>query len=180
MLVSFTAYIIEFGVFQKKYGLEGSESPNDTAKILSMTLDTTSALIAKPTASTVLVNGKNVAFDAYNINSNNYFKLRDLAFILSGTEKQFEIGWDGANNAIVLTRGKPYTKVGGEMTGKGIGNKTPAPTNSKIYLDGKEVSFTAYSIEGNNYFKLRDIGQSFNFVVDWDDAMNSIIIDTSE
>ena len=50
-----------------------------------------SILTAKPTASTVLVNGENVAFDAYNINDNNYFKLRDLAYILSGTEKQFEV-----------------------------------------------------------------------------------------
>jgi hypothetical protein len=40
---------------------------------------------ASPTSSTVLVNGKNVAFDAYNINGNNYFKLRDLAYTLNGT-----------------------------------------------------------------------------------------------
>ncbi|NMA51922.1 MAG: hypothetical protein GX949_02795, partial [Peptococcaceae bacterium] len=31
---------------------------------------------AKPTASSVLVNGKQTAFDAYNIGGNNYFKLR--------------------------------------------------------------------------------------------------------
>jgi len=100
-------------------------------------------LVAKPTASTVLVNGENVAFDAYNIEGNNYFKLRDLAFILNGTEKQFEVGWDAANNAITLTSGKAYTTVGGEMTGKGTGDKRPTPTVSKIYLDGKEVLFTA-------------------------------------
>jgi len=113
--------------------------------------------VATPTASTVLVNGKNTTFDAYNIDGNNYFKLRDLAYVLNGTEKQFEVGWDSLNNAISLTRGQPYTAVGGEMTGKGAGNKTPAPTNSKIFLDGKQAQFTAYNIEGNNYFKLRDI-----------------------
>ena len=66
------------------------------------------ALVAKPTASTVLVNGKNVAFDAYNIEGSNYFKLRDLAFTLSGTEKQFDVGWDGANNMIVIDTIKEY------------------------------------------------------------------------
>ena len=139
-----------------------------------------SALEATPTASTVLVNGENVAFDAYKINDNNYFKLRDLAYILNGTAKQFNVGWDGANNAISLTSGQPYTAVGGEMTGKGSGAKTPELTNSKILKDGAEVSFTAYNIEGNNYFKLRDIGAAFNFGVDWDGARNTIAIDTSK
>jgi len=138
------------------------------------------ALVAKPTASTVLVNGENVAFDAYNIDGSNYFKLRDIALTLSGTEKQFDVGWDGASNAISLTSSKPYTAVGGEMTGKGAGNKTPAPSDSKIILDGKEVRSTAYNIEGNNYFKLRDIAEAFDFSVVWDGARNTIVIDTSK
>jgi len=135
---------------------------------------------AAPTASKVLVNGSYVAFDAYNIGGNNYFKLRDLAYVLSGTLKQFEVGWDGAKNAISLTSGEPYTPVGGEMTGKGAGNKTAIPTSSKIYLDGNEVSFTAYNIGGNNYFKLRDIGEAFDFGVDWDGVNKTIVIDTSK
>ena len=140
----------------------------------------TPTLVAKPTASTVLVNGKNVAFDAYNIEGNNYFKLRDLAHVLSGTEKQFEVSWDGANNAIALTSGKPYTTIGGEMSGKGAGDKKATPTTSAIYLNGKEVAFAAYNIEGNNYFKLRDVGEAFDFGVDWDGARNTIVIDTNK
>ena len=137
------------------------------------------ALTATPTSSAVQVDGKNVSFDAYNINGNNYFKLRDLAYALNGSTKQFEVTWDGANNAILLLRGKPYTATGGEMASKGAGAKTPVPTNSKILLDGKEVLFTAFNIEGNNYFKLRDIGETFNFGVTWDGAKNTIVIDTS-
>ena len=72
---------------------------------------TTFAATTNPSASTVLVDDKNVAFDAYNIADNNYFKLRDLAYTLSGSAKQFEVGWDGANNAISLTSGQPYTVV---------------------------------------------------------------------
>ena len=147
---------------------------------VKLTCSATPALTAKPTSSTVLVNGNNVAFDAYSINSNNYFKLRDLAYVLSGTEKQFSVEWDGAKNAMTLTSGKPYAAIGGEMTGKGAGDKTPAPTNSRIYLDGKEIKLTAYNIEGNNYFKLRDVGAAFGFGVDWDVARNTIMIDTSK
>ncbi|MCL1981994.1 MAG: copper amine oxidase N-terminal domain-containing protein [Clostridiales bacterium] len=138
------------------------------------------SVTARPTSSTVLVNGESVTFDAYNINGNNYFKLRDLAFVLSGTAKQFEVDWDGAKNAISLTSGKPYTSVGGEMAGKGAGNKIAMLTSSKIYLDEEEVSFTAYNIEDNNYFKLRDIGAAFDFGVDWDQANNTIVIDTGK
>jgi hypothetical protein len=154
--------------------------------IVSMIISTAAPLFAadtitaKPTASTVLVNGKNVIFDAYNINSNNYFKLRDLAYTLSGTAKQFDVGWDGANNSISLASGQPYATVGGEMRGQGAGDTKATPTTSRIYLDGKEVSFTAYNIEGNNYFKLRDIGAVFNFGVDWDGARNTIAIDTGK
>jgi len=49
---------------------------------------------AVPTASAVVVDGVNTSFDAYNIEGSNYFKLRDIAYVLSGTEKQFEVGWD--------------------------------------------------------------------------------------
>ena len=154
-----------------------------TGMILTMTMPVFAVVpvteTARPTSSTVLVNGENVAFDAYNINDNNYFKLRDLAFILSGTEKQFEVSWDGANNAIILTSGLSYTPDGGEMTGKGAGDKTATPTNSKIIMDGKEVQFTAFNIQDNNYFKLRDIGEAFDFGVYWCGLNNTIVIDTS-
>jgi len=138
------------------------------------------AVPAAPTASTVLVNGKNVAFDAYQIDGSNYFKLRDLAYTLNGTEKQFSVGWDEAANAISLVRNEPYVAVGGEMTGKGGGEATAAPTDSKILLNGFNAQFTAYNIGGNNYFKLRDIGAAINFGVDWDEENNTIAIDTSK
>ncbi len=140
----------------------------------------TPTLTATPTASTVLVNGTNVAFDAYNIGGNNYFKLRDLAFTLNGTAKQFAVTYDNATGQIGLSSGEAYTAVGGEMTGKGAGNKTPTPTASTIFVDGVETEFTAYNIEGNNYFKLRDIGEVFDFEIDWDGARNTIVIDTSK
>ena len=152
----------------------------DGVKLPGTVAPTTPALTARPTASTVLVDGESVAFDAYTINGNNYFKLRDLAFALSGTEKQFDVGWDGVNNAISLTSGKPYTIVGGEMTAKDGGDKTPVLSTSKLFLNGEEVQFTAYNIEGNNYFKLHDVGKAFDFGVIWDGANNTIVIDTSK
>ena len=135
---------------------------------------------ARPTSATVLINGENAAFDAYNIEGNNYFKLRDLAFVLSGTEKQFNVGWDRENNAIALTSGEAYDIVGGEMEPSTTeGNRTATPTTSEIYLDGELAEFTAYLIGGNNYFKLRDVMETFDVYVGWDGASNTITLDTS-
>jgi len=139
----------------------------------------TQVLTATPTASTVLVNGKNVSFDAYSIAGNNYFKLRDLAKVVSGTSKQFAVGYDNATNAITLTSGKAYTAVGGELS-KGDGKaKTATATKSKIYVNGKETSLTAYNIGGNNYFKLRGIAEVFGIGVGWDGVTNTITVDTT-
>lgn len=136
---------------------------------------------AAQTVSPVIIDGQLIGFDAYNINGNNFFKLRDLAIVLSGSAKQFQVSWDGANNAIVLTSNTPYTAVGGELEYKGEGaTKTAVETDSKILLDGKEIYLTAYNIEGNNYFKLRDIGELFDFEVDWDGVNNRIIVDTGK
>ena len=133
---------------------------------------------ANPTNSKVLVNGKEVAFDAYTIDGSNYFKLRDLAYVLNGTEKQFEVGWDNASKTITLTSGSAYTANGSEMA-KGGGAQSASVSASKLLIDGKEVSLTAYTIGGNNYFKLRDIGQAFDFGIGWDNASKTITIDTS-
>jgi hypothetical protein len=158
------------------FSVFGNRTTGDTAKILAMTVNV--GVVARPTAATVLVNSRPVAFDAYNINDNNYFKLRDLAFVLSGTGSQFEVTWDSANNAILLTSGLKYTPVSGEMESKGTGDKAAVPTSSSILLNGSAVALTAYNIGNNNYFKLRDVAAANGFGVDWDGASQTITIET--
>jgi len=48
---------------------------------------------------------------------------------------------------------------------------TTEPTWQNIYVDGEQVSMTAYNIAGNNYVKLRDIGQQVGFNVYWADGV---------
>lgn len=45
------------------------------------------------------------------------------------------------------------------------------PSWSPIYVDGQQVQMTAYNIAGNNYVKLRDIGQAVGFNVYWQDGV---------
>lgn len=130
-------------------------------------------------SSIVNINGQIIDFDAYNIDNNNYFKLRDLAKALNGTEKQFEVGWDPTNKSINLISGQAYTTVGGELSKDNIKKDKAIESKSSIYKDGQEVQLKAYTIGNNNYFKLRDIGRSFDFGVNWDNLTKTIKIDTS-
>ena len=136
-------------------------------------------ITAIPTAASVIVDGNSVAFGAYNIDGSNYFKLRDLAYVLNGTNKRFSVEWDGAAVAISITGGAEYTPVGGEMESTGAGIKTPKTTDARIILGGNNITATAYNIDGNNYFKLRDIAAALDFAVDWDAENNTIVIDTN-
>ena len=168
----------ENGLAVQYVGEEAPVEPAAPAEPAPAEPAASTAVTANPTSASVLVNGVSTAFDAYSIDGNNYFKLRDLAYVLSGTEKQFEISWDGAANAISLTAGQSYTAVGGEMAAGTAGSRSAAPTSSKILVNGAEVSLTAYNIGNNNYFKLRDVGQVFDFGIGWDGASQTISIDT--
>ncbi len=150
---------------------EGSDS---TSTPVSPASDVT----ATPTSSKIIINGTNVSFEAYTINGNNYFKLRDIAFILGTSGKQFEVTWDGSKKSINLVSGKKYTIVGGELSTGDCTAKNAVVNTSTIYKDGSIVNLSAYTINGNNYFKLRDLGQAFNFGVSWDAQNNAVIIDT--
>lgn len=134
---------------------------------------------AAPTASKVTVNGAAKAFEAYNINDNNYFKLRDIAYVLNGTDASFSVGWDGAANSIALERGKAYAPTGSEMNVSGTKDiKDAVESTSALLINGQKAALKAYTIKGNNYFKLRDLGTALGFNVGWDNASQTIAITT--
>jgi hypothetical protein len=140
---------------------------------------TPKTVTATPTASKIMVDGTQISFDAYFINGNNYIKLRDFAKAVNGSEKQFEVTWVDADNAIHLTSRTPYTLVGGELVAGDGKAKDATPCSSKILQDGTEIALTAYKIGGNNYFKLRDLAKAFNIGVIWSDTTGTVEVDTS-
>jgi len=68
---------------------------------------------AEPTAARVLVDGVEVAFQAYYINGYNHFRLRDVAYVLNGTAAQFNVEWNAEHNDIRVLQRHPYEPVGG-------------------------------------------------------------------
>ena len=127
-------------------------------------------------AQTLYVNGANSTCEKYNIDGYNYFKLRDLAALLSGTDYQFEVAVNGDARIVEITTGKAYTTVGGELTVGEDKSATCVESAWKLTVDGKAVDAKAYNLGGNNYFKLRDLGEAIGFAVDYDAVNNASVV----
>jgi hypothetical protein len=180
-----TVYMLNFNVLDKEdnfiHAFEGLyfifvDQASQPAPIKPVS-DRVTALT---TSSKVVVDGKEVAFEAYNIDGSNYFKLRDLAMALNESKGQFQVGWDAPNKSISLTKGEAYTADGSELAvSETPHNKIADPSSAKLYVDGNEVSLTAYTIDGNNYFKLRDIAKAIDFGVEWNAELSLIGLDST-
>lgn len=128
------------------------------------------------------VDGKAVNCEKYNIDGSNYFKLRDIAYLLSGTSKQFSVNWDEAAQAISIVTGEAYTANGTELDLSG-GDKsaTAAPSSQTIKINGTAAeNLSVYNIGGNNYFKLRDLADAMGFEVGYEAETATATIKTKE
>ncbi len=144
---------------------------------------------AVPNSSKVYVDGKEIQFEAYNINGSNYFKLRDIAYVMNGTKKQFDVTWNSGISVLSMTPensfvgvvqilpNKAYTAVGGELSAGNGKSKGCSKTNAPIFVGENSVRMACYNIDGNNFVKLRDIGKLFNFYVGWEN--NSVVINSN-
>ena len=136
------------------------------------------AFSAQLSAQNLVVNGAAVACEKYNIDGSNYFKLRDLAMLLSGTGSQFDVGWDSVGGVVSITTNHPYTTATGHELEVGADNSATAqPSAQTILIDGVlQSDLTVYNIGGSNFFMLRELGNKLGFAVDYDKATNTAII----
>lgn len=150
------------------YGCTGSTAETfATERGINFVAKEEDDIIALPVSVQVQINGEPRDFSAYSINGSNYFKLRDMAYMLRETDDCFEVIWDEEEDVIQLISGQPYTSVGNELdNGDGL-YKIAEYTNPRMNVDGKDVWVMAYNINGYNYFSL-------------DDLMNIINLNTSE
>ncbi|MDE7035000.1 MAG: hypothetical protein K2O74_01960, partial [Eubacteriales bacterium] len=133
---------------------EGETAPTDDKVTVPVVVKKEAAL----SANSVLVNGEKVAFDAYTIDGFNYFKLRDIAAALTGSDATFDVAWNETEFCIELTTGKAYTKLDTDLVaGKGEAAVNASYTKMGILINGEKVELAGYSIGGNTYFQLRDL-----------------------
>ena len=126
------------------------------------------------------VDGKSVECDKYNIDGSNYFKLRDLAYVLNGTGSQFDVGWDEANKVVSVTTDHAYTtpngtelEIGADKSGTAVVSPQTIMINGEVRTD-----LTVYNIGGSNFFKLRELGDALGFDVDYIKETNTATVES--
>ena len=129
------------------------------------------------------VSNQDIIFDdvkqeikGYSINDNNYFKLRDIAALLDGTKTEFGVEYDEDRRAVKIERGGDYVILEDDLKPVENTDSDPVKSNHKVLVDDNEVNFTSYTIDGHNYFKLRELGRVIGFYVDFDEENSNVII----
>jgi hypothetical protein len=148
----------------------------DPARIHPITGEAAPAITAVPTKQSLTVNDVPVdVVAAFNINNENYFKLRDIAALVN----TFDVRYDAANSAIKIVPGAPYVPNGAESTVKPTAFASILSSNDAVYMNDSKITLTAYKIDGSNYFRLRDLGDKLGFEVGYDEASKTVRITVS-
>ena len=93
----------------------------------------------------------------YKINGVDYFKLDDIAYLMSKTNKSFHVKYDEANNAIIINSMTPYKgKTPSLKKGDGKKHKVMLSTASIVW-DGEVLGIPCYKIDGKYYVTTSDI-----------------------
>ncbi len=129
------------------------------------------------TVQNLTVNGEAKTAEIYNINGNNYFKLRDMAALLTGTGSQFSVDYDKESRTVIIKTGEAYDKQTGDLELGEDKSDSAVKSNQSIRIDGVTVTdLTAYNLGGNNFFKLTELGEKLGFTVDYDAAANTMVV----
>ncbi len=151
----------------------------DRAKIEEFleTYDMPTHINVKESTANVSVNGNIVDIAGVMVSENNYYKIRDVAMVLSTGINRFNVSWDNEKSAISITTGRKYVPVGGELSGiEGLSSAEVSFNEVRLVVNGDEQKIEAYNINGNNYFKIRDLANIVGFEVGWDAASATVAI----
>ena len=132
--------------------------------------------VCVPSPQTLTVDGVVRAAEAYNINGENYFKLRDVAMLLSGSPAAFSVDYDAESNTVTLETGKVYSPVGGELVPGADRSGSLAVSTQILTIDGAERSLCAYNLAGNNFFRIVDLGEAMGFDVRFEADSNTVAL----
>lgn len=129
--------------------------------------------------SKLLLDNKEVQALAYNIENNNYVQLRDLADLLSSTDAKFDVRWEPGDNSILLVKDEKYVKSLDSFEGRVYPEQTFAKkSKSTVKLSAKTLNLKGYNIDGNNYYKLRDLAEHLGFKVVWNAEKKQVELST--
>lgn len=129
----------------------------------------------RSTSQMVYIDGTPTVFFMYTVYNEygfatNYVKLRDVAWALNGTARQFHVEYDGSTK---VTTGVEYVPDGSEVVPLNQNATAEGLYRAVLTVDGVGHPLDAYlirpegAVDGNFYFKLRDLGAAIGFTVGW-------------
>ena len=92
-----------------------------------------------------------------------YFRIRDLAYIFTGSEHQFNVDW--VDGQVVVTTGAAYDgdvlEVPADIS---VADRNQAPADITVSVDGQEQTVPAIAVDGHYYLTV----ESFNALLGTD------------
>ena len=136
--------------------------------------------VATPAGEKVKLDGKDIKIDAYLIDGENYLKLRDVAALLKETKAKFKVVYDAEKDKIKITLGEAHDEdFVAPAEDAERANKTGVPSYQPIFdAKDKTIELKGYLIDGNNYFRLRDLGKKLGFGVAYDFVKGVVLLDS--
>ncbi len=135
--------------------------------------------IAVRSNSVIYINGQpQKLLQGYTIAGSNYFKLRDIAMALRNQPKSFNVGYD--SGVISIAENNNYVPIGdgSELKADATQTALAVPSAANIRVSGRNVSMSAYAINGYTYVKLRDVLEAQGIRVSYVDEGGIITVDS--
>ncbi len=140
--------------------------------VLSIMFCTTSAFAATVKATYVVMEStvnddiySSTKMNTFNIGEDTCVLFGDLAYILDGTLSTFDITSGSSEKVIKIITQRQYTAktLTPKLDMKEKAKKNVAIAKATVYINGNKKKLTTYTIDGNMYFKLKDLAEVFKF-----------------
>lgn len=123
------------------------------------------------------LNDREVEISGVKHNGFNYYRLRDLAYILKDTRAQFEVGYDKEKKMIVIETKTEYT---GDKIDPAKLVENLSVVDIPISIDKNLTHLEVVNVGGYNYFRLRDLGTLVGFEVNYNPENKKIDLVTEK
>lgn len=151
------------------------DTPDRPTEIVTSGVDPQDAGTAHPTCQTLELQAEGVELAGYALSDGaggmtTYVRVRDLAWLLKGTQAQFDVTYDGQ---IALTPNAFYAQPNGTENHAPFQGDWPYRRQSgPTLVNGRSVTLQSFILTdaqggGHTYYKLRDLAQALGFNVGW-------------
>ncbi len=133
-----------------------------------------------PSLEQVQVDGEEKDLKIYTIKGENFFKLRDVAALLNGTDAQFSVEYLPDVMTVSLEKGESYDTIPGDLEKPEEDKKDALHHPQLLVVDGEEAGVDSYQIENANYYRMYDLGELLNFGVAYNEADHILMISSTD